>query len=1611
MTRARDPKTAEIVDRIVAQIAAKQASDKQLLGGNFVHQYFAGTAAEDLAESDDINLYGAAMAHLNYAYQRLPGCFKVHVYNPQVEQHGWQSTHTIIEIVTDDMPFLVDSVRMALNQRGLTTHLLIHPVVRLCRDEQGALTKILGPDDADEHAITEAIMHCEVDRQTESETLEGIRSDVEKALADVAVTVEDWKPMRAKLRGVLDALDAKPPAIDAEELEELEEGKAFLAWIDDNHFTFLGYREYVLETEAGEDVLRSVADSGLGLLRNSNDGRVSGSFAALPLERRRAAREPSLLIVAKGNHRSTVHRPSYLDYIGIKRFNAKGKVIGEHRFAGLYTSAAYNRNPRVIPLLRTKVSSIVEKAGYPKNSHAEKTLLNILDTYPRDELLQVPEEEMLQTALGILHLQERQRIRLFVHNDRFGRFVSCIVYVPRERFNTAIRLQIQKILEETFDGGGTDFTVWLSASVLARLYFVIRLPRGTVPVFDVDEIERRLREVTRSWRDDLSDALLEQCGEERGTRLLRRYGDAFRAEYTEHYPARHAVHDIERMEMLEGSGGVSMSLYRRLEAPSNELQFKLFRYQQPISLSEALPMLENMGLTVSAEHPSAIVPAGDEPIWMHDFALLHREGPDLDLDVIRELFQDAFERVWHGDIENDGFNRLVLRAQLSWREIVILRACCRYLRQAGLTFSHEYMERALANNPAIARATVQLFHARFEPATASEERAGELGEEIREALDAVANLDEDRILRAFVQLVQATLRTNYYQPDASGAVKPYISFKFDPEKVPDLPQPRPMFEIFVYSPRVEGVHLRGGSVARGGLRWSDRREDFRTEVLGLVKAQMVKNAIIVPVGSKGGFVPKKLHLTDGRDEFLNEGIACYQIFIKGLLDITDNIIGTDIVSPNNVVRHDSDDPYLVVAADKGTATFSDYANEIAIDYGYWLGDAFASGGSVGYDHKAMGITAKGAWESVKRSFRELGLDCQTTDFTVAGIGDMGGDVFGNGMLLSKHIRLLAAFNHQHIFMDPAPDTAKSFKERQRLFELPRSSWEDYNAKLISKGGGVYSRAAKSVPISEQMRDVLGIRDESLPPNELINAILKAPVDLLWNGGIGTYAKASHEQHADVGDRANDVLRVDATELRCRVVGEGGNLGFTQHSRIEYAQGGGRINTDAIDNSGGVDCSDHEVNIKILLNGVVAAGDLTQKQRNQLLEQMTDEVGALVLRNNYLQTQALSCAVAQAPAMIEVHQRLIETYEREGRLDPVIEFLPDKEQIAERRAAGNGLVAPEVSVLLAYVKIELFKDLLKSKLPSDPYFARELQAYFPTPLRERFRSLMGEHRLGAEIISTVVANAMVNRAGITFAFRLSEETGGNAEDVARAYTIAREIYHMDTLWETIESLDNKIPAVEQTSMLLESRRLVERASRWLLRNRPQPLEIASNIEHFRAGLQELEGCIDSLLVSADLRTVKSAAKTLIKEGVPEATANRIARFTELYSGLDIVEVSMNLGVSVAEVGAVYYRIGDALELHWLRDQIVALPRENRWQALARAALRDDLCAQEAALTADVLRIECDNEAPKARIDAWMKRNRVAGTRCRQVLSDLKVGGSSDFAMMSVAMREIRSLRPT
>jgi glutamate dehydrogenase len=1598
----------ELLDKVVARIKDQMAEDQTPEVEEFARQYYGWVDSDDLEERSPVDAYGAAVSHWNFAGRREPGEWKVRIYNPHFEEHGWQSTHTVIEMVNDDMPFLVDSARMEINHQGYAIHMILHPVMKVRRDAEGNLTEILPADSEEEDAISESMIHVEVDRQTEPPVLEDLKRCIEKTLADVKASVEDWLPMREKVREIVSGLEEDPPDLDP---EDLAEARAFLEWVEGDNFTFLGYRDYDLTTPDGEEALRAVEGSGLGILRQTESGAVSHSFAGLPPEVRRLARTPKLLNLTKANSRATVHRPSYLDYIGIKKFDESGEVTGERRFLGLYTFSAYIASVFEIPLVRRKVRYVLRRAGFPEGSHNEKDLVEILETYPRDELFQISKEELFEIAMGILHLQERQRVRLFVRRDTYGRFFSCLVFVPRDRYNTVIRERMQDILLRAFDGANVEYNVRLSESVLARVHFIIYTKPGENPDYDEREIERRIVETTRSWADNLYDALVEQCGEERGTELFHKYRDAFSPGYRAGFLSRTAVSDILRMETLNSEDDLGMSLYHPIEEPKDFLGFKLFRLGEQVSLSGILPLLEDMGVEVVDERPHEVKPSGSPPVWIYDFGLVHEAGDELQTGEVKEIFQNAFVRAWRGAVENDGFNRLVLRARLTWREISVLRAYCKYLRQTGSTFSQDYMEDALVTNPHIARLIVDLFEARLDPSRQGGDESERLTGEVEEALEAVVSLDEDRILRSFLDITLATLRTNYYQSTTEGDAKLHLSFKLDPQSIPGLPLPRPRFEIFVYSPRTEGVHLRGGNVARGGIRWSDRREDFRTEILGLMKAQTVKNAVIVPVGAKGGFVVKRPPSNGGREALQDEVVACYKTLIRGMLDITDNIVGDEIVPPPDVVRYDDDDPYLVVAADKGTATFSDIANGLSAEYGFWLGDAFASGGSVGYDHKEMGITARGAWESVSRHFRELGHDTQSEDFTVLGIGDMSGDVFGNGMLLSRHIKLVGAFNHMHIFLDPDPDPESSFEERRRLFGLPRSSWTDYDEALISEGGGIFARTAKSIPLSEQVREMLDVEEESLTPTELVSAMLKARVDLLWNGGIGTYVKAGTETNAEVGDRTNDALRVDGDELRCRVVGEGGNLGFTQMGRIEYALSGGRIYMDAVDNSAGVDCSDHEVNIKILLDAIVEAGDMTEKQRNELLASMTDEVGDLVLRDNYQQTQAISQALALAHPMVDVHARYMHSLEQAGRLDRNLEFLPGDEELGERRSENRGLTAPELAILLSYGKITAYQDILRSDAPEDPYLARELERYFPTPLRDRFREQIHEHRLHRQITATHVTNSLVNRNGPSFVFRLGEETGAEAPDIARAYTAAREIFSLRDLWDGIEALDNKVEARMQSRIMLDARKLVERATRWLLRYRRMPLDIQATIDHFSGGAVELSERIPAILLDGDREAVANTVQRLIDAGVPRDLAERAASLGPMFSALDITDVANHAREPLDTTAAVYFTLGDRLKLHWLRRHIEALPRDNRWRTLARSALRDDIFNQQASLTAEVLRNTPDDQPVHERIEAWVEANQGPAHRTLQVLADINSSGTFDLSTLSVALREIRNLITT
>jgi glutamate dehydrogenase len=1605
----------DLIDSLTESVSERLDHEPPAAYREFVRQYYHWVPAKDLADRQPEDLAGAIVSHWRMARQREPGEVKVSVYNPDRAADGWQSPYTAIEVVSDDMPFLIDSVTMELARQGYGIELIVHPVMRVVRDGAGVLQEVLASGAAGVGWQTESMIHVEVARQSASERLAVLHSGIEVVLEEVRAAVEDWGAMRTRTVALAAELRRQAPPCGP---HELAEAQSFLAWLANENFTFLGYREYRLGGEGdGESPgeLTAVDGTGLGILRGTSHGppkHLTGGAL-------REALSPHPLVLTKANSRATVHRPAYMDYVGVKQFAPDGRVIGERRFLGLYTTTAYHSSPREIPLLRDKFGYVMDKAGFPDDTHDAKGLVDILESLPRDLLVQIDADDLFEVAIGILGLGERQQVRLFVVPGRLNRFVSCTLCLPRDRFNTENRLRAGRILADAFGGAQVDWRPHFSESLIVRVDYVVHCPDGIKPGYNVAAVEARIARATRAWGDDLRAALITEHGERRGLELYAGYATAFPPGYRADNDAATAIVDIARIERLQVAagrfGGTQIHIYRRRGDSEQTVRGKLLSIT-PVSLSAVVPKFEHMGATVVDERPYEISPRSAGPVWVYDFGL--RCDPE-DLDRAGDAFAPAFLGAWTGELEDDRLNGLVMRAGLNGRGVTIVRAVLRYLRQAAIAFSDAYMIQTLLDNPQIARRAVQLFAARFDPDAHDPVEAERLTGELAAAIDTVESLDADRILRAFLAVFAAMLRTNYYRFERVGGerVPPsYLSFKLDPSRLEFLPRPRPRYEIFVYSPRVEGVHLRGGTVARGGLRWSDRREDFRTEVLGLMKAQMVKNALIVPVGSKGGFVVKRPPPRGGREAQLAEGIACYRMFLSGLLDLTDNYAGGEVVAPERVVRYDGDDPYLVVAADKGTAAFSDIANEVAAGYGFWLGDAFASGGSHGYDHKRMGITARGAWESVKRHFRELGTDVARQDFTVVGIGDMSGDVFGNGMLLSPHIRLVAAFNHAHIFLDPNPDPAASLAERRRLFALSRSGWDDYDRSLISAGGGVHSRASKAILITDEVRTALGIEADSLAPNELISAILRAPVDLLFNGGIGTYVKASSESQRDAGDRANDGVRVDGAQLRCRVVAEGGNLGLTQRGRIEYALaggadgGGGRINTDAIDNVAGVNCSDHEVNIKILLGQLTATGEMSDRERNDLLRQMTDGVAESVLYGSYTQTQAMSLALSQATAMVEVHARLIRNLEQVALLDREIEYLPSEEALAARRGERRGLTAPELATIMAYCKIYLYVQLLDSDLPEDPSLVADLQRYFPEPLPERYDEQMRDHRLRRELVATIVANQLVDRAGMTFAFRLGEETGASAPALARAYAVAREVFSMRDFWAEVEALDNQIEAGTQLSMLIEGRRLVERAARWLVRSRGRSeIDVTATTARFAPGARALAQALPGVLLGADRESFQDRLVELASAGVPPELAQQVASMPALLSAFDIVEDGELTDALQPVVTAVYFGIGSRLGMDWLRDRILELPRNDRWQALARAALRDDLYEMHRALTRDVL-ARGTSLGASAAIDGWLADNQAAVERSQSVLADVKSARTYDTTTLPVALRELKNLVP-
>lgn len=1541
-------------------------SVRPLLGA-FIDTYYQNLSQQDLETLTTDDLAGMALHHFALLQRYQPAQPQVAVFNPNVETDHFHSPHSVIQMVAYDRPFLVDTLLMCLEALNITVHRLHHTIMAVTRNEAGEIVEVSHTTTSDTKFLS--LIHAEIARQAD-DALPAIRTAILDKVAILDRVVSDWHAMRDKLLTVKDELaHSKLPATTAQQdaygnPHNPAEIQAFLDWMLADNFIFLGYREYRYAHEATGIEIYRLSDTGLGLLTDTSDSedKRSDSFHQLPQALRALVNEPQVLLLSKSSHLSPVHRPVYMDFLGIQKFDKDGKVIGEHRFIGLLTANAYQLSVTQIPMLRQKVASVLAMAHLPANGHAFHKFQHILNTLPRDDLFQATTQELYPMVIGIANLHNKHQLRLFARIDHYQRFVSCLVFIPRDKFNTQLRLNIQSALTAAFAGVSSGFSTEFSESHHARLHVHVRTEPDRLNEVELSSLlpvlEQQLTHIMQGWHDSVEQVFINELGEVQGRKLLTEYLPAIPVAYQDHYNARIALADIQRFEQLKETPSDATSprlnwyLYQVKGESRQSLHLKVYGQHTPATLSHILPILENFGLAVITAQTYEFEPLD---VWLQEYELTLCHASDLDMAVVGKQVEQALALIWQGDIENDKLNELVLTTPLDAYEVAILRALSHYMRQANAPFSLPYIKQTLIKYPELSVNFVQLFHAKMTPSEVTVDSkvmhdkmcVSDIEHAIHTALKSVQTLDEDRILRWVLDLLTALLRTNYYQRDEQGKRKNRLSFKFSAKDIPHLPKPKPMFEIFVYSPKVEAVHLRGGKVARGGLRWSDRMEDFRTEVLGLVKAQMVKNAVIVPVGSKGGFIVKTKSMKDGREAYMAEGIACYQTFIRGMLDITDNLVDGQIVPPAHTVRHDGDDPYLVVAADKGTASFSDIANAVSAEYGFWLGDAFASGGSVGYDHKAMGITARGAWESVKRHFRLMGKDIQnpadpTNQFTVVGIGDMSGDVFGNGMLLSPNIQLVAAFNHLHIFIDPRPDTQASFAERERLFNLPRSTWDDYDKTLISQGGGVFSRQDKAITITPEMKTAFAIAADSLTPDELIHALLLAPVDLLWNGGIGTYVKSQDESHTDVGDRANDAVRINGADVRAKVIGEGGNLGMTQRGRIEYAQNGGRLYTDAIDNSAGVNCSDHEVNIKILLGSIVAQGDMTLKQRNELLASMTEAVGNLVLRQNYLQPQAIELSAKQAVANLGLQQKFMQYLERQDRLDRAIEFLPSDDEIATRQKAGQGLTNPELSVLLAYGKMWVYEHLLASDVPDDAYFVQELGKYFPDTLAERYFSQMTAHPLHREIISTYLTNSLVNRLGLELVYQLVDETGASLGSITRAYSVVRDVFGVSRYWQQLKALDNQVDANIQLEMELKLREAFAQSMYWILGQFGDTFTVTDLANQLTQGVQALSGK-QGLLVSHFADVLAPTIAEYAQLGLPDTAQQAFAMLPFASQVMDAVWLAEQSQQPTDTVARVYFAMYELLGIDWLLAKTQALPQPSYWERRAVQALRGDIMA--------------------------------------------------------------------
>jgi glutamate dehydrogenase len=1593
-----------LIQELVDYIKINAPKKDQALLQKFVQTYFVSVALDELATRRKIpEIYAILYAHFRFIQKRKEGEIKLKVYNPTAKEDGYTTTHTIVELVQDDMPFIVDSLVMELNRQGIVIHFIAHSGgIWVERDKSGNLKAFSLEPIA--NCMPEANVYIVIDRQHEESSLEALHHTLMRILHDVGLVVEGFHPMKKALVDYLKHLENFHPYTKAGKLDEVI---AFLKWLSDDHFTFLGFAEFTpssgkkmtwkCDTESATGLMSPKSTYGLECFIDEFASEVDGSKT-----------EP--LIITKSSYVSNVHRPVWMDVIMVREFNEQGEVIKEGRFLGLYTSSAYHTHTQQIPYLRKKVHYVFDRAHLPSKSHDAKALEDIIESFPKDELFQISKEELFNMVMGILHIQERQQIRLFMRQDIFKRFYSCMVYLPRDLFNTELRQKFQNILMGELHGKSSSFVPKFLLSILCRIDFLINTDPKDAIKPDIRALEEELRAAARNWRDDLKVLLLQRLGEHHGNFVYNKYARAFSSSYRDDFSVETVLVDIAEIEhLLEVNENLTIDLERD-EKDMHIMHLKLMQCHHGLWLTHVLPILEDFGLKVIEERPYEIKLANELSVWLSDFLIDASTFRDR-FDELRTLFKEAFLEVWRQKAENDGFNRLILSAGLTVREVVILRAIAKYLAQIGFVYSQKYVEDTLVHYPELTSLLVQLFVSKFN-LSASTKDAKEFDEIVKhfnQGLTVVSNLDHDRIIRRFKDVIKAMIRTNYYQKDEDGHYKACVSFKLSPALIPDMPSPVPLAEIFVYAPEVEGVHLRGAKVSRGGIRWSDRREDFRTEVLGLMKAQQVKNAVIVPLGAKGGFYPKKLPVHEGTDAIQAEAIRCYQIYISALLDITDNIVDNKVVPPVDVVRYDGDDPYFVVAADKGTATFSDIANALSAAYNFWLGDAFASGGSFGYDHKKMGITARGAWESVKRHFLFLNKDIQKEDFTCMGIGDMSGDVFGNGMLLSKHTKLVAAFNHKHIFLDPNPEIGESYKERQRLFKLGRSGWNDYNSKLISKGGGVYERSLKIIPLSPEVKEALAITQDELEPNGLIRAILKAPIELLWNGGIGTYVKASTETNQDVGDRANDVLRINATDLRCKVVGEGGNLGFTQLARIEFALNGGQICTDAIDNSAGVDCSDHEVNIKILLNEAMRQNLLDLDQRNSLLAAMEQEVGALVLSDNYHQTQVISNGISQISAGT-TYIRVLRELERENFINRTLEALPGDKVLRARIAQNKSFTKPEFSVLMAYVKNTIKEIVIRSDLPDDPYFERYLVLEFPKVLSDKYVKAMRNHPLRHEIIITQLINQLVQYLGIAYVHRMYDEVGASPVMSCRAFAAALELFDIEKIWQEIEALDGKVPATVQIGMMNEITNFLQHQCRWLLTHYRLELDVKEVVKYFKEGCEEIFKVTRHYL-NNDQRTFREQMiSNYCAQGAPQELAERVADFYYLYSTFDMIHTARENKIELTEMISTYYALSQNFGLSWLRQKLNEIALQGYWDMLTASSLKDRLNRYQAILVINIINSKAKGRNVSDRIKQWAEQYRYFVNRWYILFEDFKIS-TQEFSRFSTLINCLRDLTET